>query len=117
MSNVALSLSKDGSDGLTHNVRRGRKGTQDGIGRILGYQGLFLGRLPGDHFNILKSLTSSVSRIQMTGIALNLFTPNMYYPCTIPVGVKSKQFLPNLPDGRGHSLGGGGGWGRMFMFM
>ena len=50
MSNVALSVNKDGSDGLTHNVRRGRKGTQNGIGRILGYQGLFLGRLPGDHF-------------------------------------------------------------------
>ena len=51
MSNVALSFKKDGSDGLIHNVQRGRKGTQNGIGRILGYQGLFLGRLPGDHFN------------------------------------------------------------------
>ena len=51
MSNVALSVNKDGSDGLTHNVQRGRKGTQNGIGRILGYQGLLLGRLPGDHFN------------------------------------------------------------------
>ena len=28
----------------------GRKGTQNGIARILGYQVLFLGRLPGDHF-------------------------------------------------------------------
>ena len=52
MSNVALSFKKDGSDGLIHNVQRGRKGTQNGIGRILGYQGLFLGRLPGDHFNM-----------------------------------------------------------------
>ena len=52
MSNIALSFEKDGSDGLTHNVQRGRKGTQNGIDRILGYQGLFLGRLPGDHFNI-----------------------------------------------------------------
>ena len=52
MSNIALSFEKDGSDGLTHNVQRGRKGTQNGVGRILGYQGLFLGRLPGDHFNI-----------------------------------------------------------------
>ena len=51
MSNISLSFEKDGSDGLTHNVQRGRKGTQNGIGRILGYQGLFLGRLPGDHFN------------------------------------------------------------------
>ena len=51
MSNIALSFEKDGSDGLTHNVRRGRKGTQNGIVGILGYQGLFLGRLPGDHFN------------------------------------------------------------------
>ena len=50
MSNIALSFGKDGSDGLTHNVQRGRKGTQNGVGRILGYQGLFLGRLPGDHF-------------------------------------------------------------------
>ena len=55
MSNVALSVNKDGSDGFTHNVRRGRKGMQNGIGRILGYQGLFLGRLPGDHFNIVDS--------------------------------------------------------------
>ena len=52
MSNIALSFNRDGSDGLTHNVRRGRKGTQDGIGRVLGYQGLFLGLLPGDHFTI-----------------------------------------------------------------
>ena len=51
MSNIALSFEKDGSDGLTHNVQRGRKGTQNGIVRILGYQALFLGRLPGDHFN------------------------------------------------------------------
>ena len=29
----------------------GRKGTQNGIAIILGYQVLFLGRLPGDHFN------------------------------------------------------------------
>ena len=52
MSNIALSFEKDGSDWLTHNVQRGRKGTQNGIGRILGYQGLFLGRLPGDHFSM-----------------------------------------------------------------
>ena len=56
MSNVALSFNRDGSDGLTHNVRRGRKGTQNGIGRILGYQGLFLGRLPGDHFMVVQLL-------------------------------------------------------------
>ena len=56
MSNVALSFNKDGSDGLTHNVRRGRKGTQNGIGRILGYQGLFFGRLPGDHFSTVQML-------------------------------------------------------------
>ena len=43
MSNIALSFEKDGSDGLTHNVQRGRKGTQNGIVRILGYQALFLG--------------------------------------------------------------------------
>ena len=49
-----MSFNRDGSDGLTHNVQRGRKGTQNGIGRILGYQGLFLGRLPGDHFNMLR---------------------------------------------------------------
>ena len=41
MSNNALSFEKDGSDGLTHNVQRGRKGTQNEIGRVLGYQGLF----------------------------------------------------------------------------
>ena len=52
MSNIALSFEKDGSDGLTHNVQRGRKGTQNGIVRILGYQVLFLGRLPGDHFMV-----------------------------------------------------------------
>ena len=56
MSNIALSFEKDGSDGLTHNVQRGRKGTQNGIGRILGYQGLFLGRLPGDHFMVVQLL-------------------------------------------------------------
>ena len=56
MSNIALSFKKDVSDGLTHNVRRGRKGTQNGIGRILGYQSLFLGRLPGDHFNSSSDL-------------------------------------------------------------
>ena len=56
MSNIALSFNRDGSDGLTHNVRRGRKGTQDGIGRVLGYQGLFLGLLPGDHFNTLRDV-------------------------------------------------------------
>ena len=57
MSNIALSFEKDGSDGLTHNVPRGRNGTQNGIVRILGYQVLFLGRLPGDHFNkILDAL-------------------------------------------------------------
>ena len=48
----------------------------------------------------------------MTRIALNLFTENI---CTIPIGFKSKQFLPNLPDGRGHLLGGGGWVGLMFM--
>ena len=53
MSNITLSFEKDGSEGLTHNVPWGRKGTQNGIARILGYQVLFLGRLPGDHFNIL----------------------------------------------------------------
>ena len=50
MSNITLSFEKDGSDRLTHNVPWGRKGTQNGIVRILGYQALFLGRLPGDHF-------------------------------------------------------------------
>ena len=43
MSNIALSFEKDGSDGLTHNVQRGRKGTQNGIVRVLGYQVLFFG--------------------------------------------------------------------------
>ena len=56
MSNTAVSFEKDGSDGLIHNVQRGRKGTQNGIGRILGYQGLFLGRLPGDHFMVVQLL-------------------------------------------------------------
>ena len=52
-SNIASKVNEDGSDRLIHNVQRGRKGTQNGIGRILGYQGLFFfGRLPGDHFNI-----------------------------------------------------------------
>ena len=39
----------------------------------------------------------------MTGIALNLFTENIYITSIFSVGVKSKQSLPNLPDGRGHS--------------
>ena len=52
MSNITLSFEKDGSDRLTHNVPWGRKGTQNGIARILGYQVLFLGRLPGDHFMV-----------------------------------------------------------------
>ena len=30
---------------------------------------------------------------------------------SIPVGVKSKQFLPNHTDRRGHLWGGGEGWG------
>ena len=47
-----MKVNKDGSDRLTHNVQRGRKGMQNGIGRVLGYQGLFLGRLPGDHFMV-----------------------------------------------------------------
>ena len=54
MSNITLSFEKDGSDRLTHNVPWGRKGTQNGVARILGYQVLFLGRLPGDHFNIFE---------------------------------------------------------------
>ena len=64
MSNTAVSFGKDGSDGLIHNVQRGRKGTQNGIVRILGYQVLFLCCLPGDHFtidNIEKQRTSNPS--------------------------------------------------------
>ena len=56
MSNVVLNFNRDGSEGLTHNVQRGRKGTQNRIGRILGYQGLFLGHLPGDHFMVVQLL-------------------------------------------------------------
>ena len=63
MSNVALIVKKDGSDGLTHNDQRGRKGTQNVVGRILGYQGLFLGRLPGDHFTILSIFSTKISKI------------------------------------------------------
>ena len=43
---------------------------------------------------------SNISRLYMTGIALNLFMKI----CTIPVRVKSKPFVPNLPDGNGHSF-------------
>ena len=53
MSNITLSFEKDGSDRLTHNIPWGRKGTQNGVARILGYQVLFLGRLPGDHFSMV----------------------------------------------------------------
>ena len=42
-SNIASKVNEDGSDRLIHNVQRGRKGTQNGIGRVLGYQGLFFG--------------------------------------------------------------------------
>ena len=66
MSNITLSFEKDGSDGLTHNVQRGRKGTQNGIGRILGYQGQFLGRLPGDHFTIFSSYLTQVIIVDLT---------------------------------------------------
>ena len=45
-------------------------------------------------------------RTQMTGYPLNLFMEN------IQIGVKSKQFLPNPPDGRGHREREGG-----LMFM
>ena len=72
MSNVALSFKKDGSDGLIHNVQRGRKGTQNGIGRILGYQGLFLGRLPGDHFNMVQSRTYPRQGISLTRQCLDI---------------------------------------------
>ena len=51
-----MKVNEDGSDRLTHNVQRGRKGTQNGIGRILGYQGLFLCRLPRDHFMVVQLL-------------------------------------------------------------
>ena len=43
MSNIKLSFEKDGSEGLIHNVSWGRKGTQNGVARILGYQVLFFG--------------------------------------------------------------------------
>ena len=66
MSNNALSFEKDGSDGLTHNVQRGRKGTQNEIGRVLGYQGQFLGRLPGDHFMAVQ-LVGCAQGITMKG--------------------------------------------------
>ena len=69
MSNTALSFEKDGSDGLTHNVQRGRKGTQNGIVRILGYQVLFLGRLPGDHFMVVQ-LLGCARGITMKGCTL-----------------------------------------------
>ena len=46
--------------------QRGRKGTQNGIGRILGYQGLFLGRLPGDHFMAVQ-LVGCARGITMKG--------------------------------------------------
>ena len=43
MSNIALSFEKDGSDGLTHNVQRGRKGTQNGIVNRFGVPGPVFG--------------------------------------------------------------------------
>ena len=39
----------------------GEKGTQNGVARILGYQVLFLGRLPGDHFTIMFIVSASLS--------------------------------------------------------
>ena len=72
MSNIAVSFEKDGSDGLTHNVQRGRKGTQNGIVRILGYQVLFLGRLPGDHFN---TVPKSFCVVVPPFFPLTVFTP------------------------------------------
>ena len=69
MSNITLSCEKDGSDKLTHNVQRGRKGTQNGIARILGYQVLFLGRLPGDHFMAVQ-LVGCARGITMKGCIL-----------------------------------------------
>ena len=76
MSNIALSFEKDGSDGLTHNVQRGRKGTQNEIVRILGYQVLFLGRLPGDHFNnitVRSRLISAVTPTLLTKYSIQLY--------------------------------------------
>ena len=66
MSNITLSFEKDGSDRLTHNVPWGKKGTQNGIVRILGYQVLFLGRLPGDHFMVVQ-LVGCARGITMKG--------------------------------------------------
>ena len=69
-----MKVNEDGSDRLTHNVQRGRKGTQNGIGRILGYQGLFLGRLPGDHFMVVQ-LLGCARGITMKGCIF--FGPNL----------------------------------------
>ena len=35
----------------------------------------------------------------------------VYPKCVLSQMVKGKQYLPNLPDGRGHFLVRGGGWG------
>ena len=45
----------------------GEKGTQNGVARILGYQVLFLGRLPGDHFNIIV-ISFNILRLSLNNI-------------------------------------------------
>ena len=83
MSNIALSFEKDGSDGLTHNVQRGRKGTQNGIVRILGYQVLFFW-VVFQGIILIQSISGTVGRHVLSALYIFYFmdiiyTANIFY--------------------------------------